>query len=195
MLESRMPIRSIRKNDFSEFTVEPMARRSSFRSRDIIRANVNFFFFFSSRRRHTRFDCDWSSDVCSSILGFGTTDPGAPLASTSTVHVLSDGSVVLLCGTVEIGQGAKTVMSQIVAEELAVTLEKVIVRPIDTAFTPFDRSTGSSRSTTVMGKAVELAGKDARQQLLELAAEEFEAPTDAITLKDGRALVGSKKIS
>src|SRR5256886_3788720 len=29
-----------------------------------------FFFFFSSRRRHTRFDCDWSSDVCSSDLGF-----------------------------------------------------------------------------------------------------------------------------
>src|SRR5688572_31867149 len=27
------------------------------------------FFFFSSRRRHTRFDCDWSSDVCSSDLG------------------------------------------------------------------------------------------------------------------------------
>src|SRR2546430_15190048 len=30
-----------------------------------------FFFFFSSRRRHTRFDCDWSSDVCSSDLGHG----------------------------------------------------------------------------------------------------------------------------
>src|SRR2546427_13179198 len=30
------------------------------------------FFFFSSRRRHTRFDCDWSSDVCSSDL----TSPG-----------------------------------------------------------------------------------------------------------------------
>src|SRR6266478_208726 len=29
---------------------------------------VGFFFFFSSRRRHTRFDCDWSSDVCSSDL-------------------------------------------------------------------------------------------------------------------------------
>src|SRR5256886_3598095 len=28
----------------------------------------SFFFFFSSRRRHTRFDCDWSSDVCSSDL-------------------------------------------------------------------------------------------------------------------------------
>src|SRR5256886_5186339 len=30
-----------------------------------------FFFFFSSRRRHTRFDCDWSSDVCSSDLALG----------------------------------------------------------------------------------------------------------------------------
>src|SRR2546430_10362443 len=30
-----------------------------------------YFFFFSSRRRHTRFDCDWSSDVCSSDLGHG----------------------------------------------------------------------------------------------------------------------------
>src|SRR6266478_9057335 len=42
-----------------------------------------FFFFFSSRRRHTRFDCDWSSDVCSSDLlngknnsfGFGVRYP------------------------------------------------------------------------------------------------------------------------
>src|SRR5688572_32294411 len=32
-----------------------------------------FFFFFSSRRRHTRFDCDWSSDVCSSDLEGGST--------------------------------------------------------------------------------------------------------------------------
>src|SRR2546430_11517754 len=30
--------------------------------------SATFFFFFSSRRRHTRFDCDWSSDVCSSDL-------------------------------------------------------------------------------------------------------------------------------
>src|SRR5205085_4068639 len=34
-----------------------------------------FFFFFSSRRRHTRFDCDWSSDVCSSDLR-GAAEPG-----------------------------------------------------------------------------------------------------------------------
>src|SRR6266567_6830790 len=33
--------------------------------------SVCLFFFFSSRRRHTRFDCDWSSDVCSSDLRYG----------------------------------------------------------------------------------------------------------------------------
>src|SRR2546430_10551885 len=32
------------------------------------------FFFFSSRRRHTRFDCDWSSDVCSSDLAWRSRD-------------------------------------------------------------------------------------------------------------------------
>src|SRR5688572_31630119 len=36
-----------------------------------------FFFFFSSRRRHTRFDCDWSSDVCSSDLVAEATQFGA----------------------------------------------------------------------------------------------------------------------
>jgi CO/xanthine dehydrogenase Mo-binding subunit len=128
-------------------------------------------------------------------IGFGTTDPGAPLASTSTVHVLADGSVVLLCGTAELGQGAKTVMSQIVAEELRVPLERVTIQPIDTGYTPFDRSTGSSRSTTVMGKAVELAGADGRRQILELAAEHFECPEDAIALKDGAASAGGKRIS
>src|SRR2546430_10010458 len=37
---------------------------------DIV-AHYCYFFFFSSRRRHTRFDCDWSSDVCSSDLYLG----------------------------------------------------------------------------------------------------------------------------
>jgi CO/xanthine dehydrogenase Mo-binding subunit len=128
-------------------------------------------------------------------VGFGTTDPGAPLASTSTVHVLADGSVTLLCGTAELGQGAKTVMSQIAAEELRVPLDRVTIQPIDTGYTPFDRSTGSSRSTTVMGKAVELAGADGRRQILELASEHFECPEEAITLSNGEAMAGGKKIS
>src|SRR5438270_786881 len=51
------------------------------------------FLFFSSRRRHTRFDCDWSSDVCSSDLGTGTS-PSSPARSapTSTCATTPSGS-------------------------------------------------------------------------------------------------------
>jgi CO/xanthine dehydrogenase Mo-binding subunit len=141
---------------------------------------------------------EWNGPVTATgggrSVAFGVTDPGAPLASTATVHVLADGSVVLQTGTVEVGQGGKTVMTQIVAEELSVPLEQVTVRPIDTAYTPFDRSTGSSRSTTVMGKAVQLAAQDAKRQLVELAAEQLEAPLEAVFLRDGKAWVESKNV-
>src|SRR2546430_1508135 len=46
--------------------IEPGLRRRI--ARALERARVERYFFFSSRRRHTRFDCDWSSDVCSSDL-------------------------------------------------------------------------------------------------------------------------------
>jgi CO/xanthine dehydrogenase Mo-binding subunit len=46
-----------------------------------------------------------------------------------------------------------------------------------------------------MGKAVELAGNDARRQILELAEEHFESPAEAITLKDGEAIAAGKKVS
>src|SRR5256886_8297134 len=47
-----------------------------------------WFFFFSSRRRHTRFDCDWSSDVCSSDLaGRGETSAARSTSTSgSTLH-------------------------------------------------------------------------------------------------------------
>src|SRR5256886_12223701 len=51
-----------------------MSRAKSERGREAVhircgaRGVLHQFFFFSSRRRHTRFDCDWSSDVCSSDL-------------------------------------------------------------------------------------------------------------------------------
>src|SRR6266853_2907896 len=41
------------------------------------------FFFFSSRRRHTRFDCDWSADVCSSDLLPSEGEPGEKVTVTS----------------------------------------------------------------------------------------------------------------
>src|SRR3972149_7595262 len=42
----------------------------------------DFFFFFPSRRRHTRLDCDWSSDVCSSDLGRASSWRASPWSPT-----------------------------------------------------------------------------------------------------------------
>src|SRR5688572_31403786 len=59
------------------------------------------FFFFSSRRRHTRFDCDWSSDVCSSDLAtfvvnaIGT----APFVVNGTNLIVTGNNLVTLTGT------------------------------------------------------------------------------------------------
>src|SRR2546430_4305418 len=52
-----------------------------------------FFFFFSSRRRHTRFDCDWSSDVCSSDLDELRAEArGDPLATYELLNLFFDES-------------------------------------------------------------------------------------------------------
>src|SRR5205085_3928749 len=47
----------------------------------------SFHFFFSSRRRHTRFDCDWSSDVCSSDLTREAPEPLGPIGDVAAIAV------------------------------------------------------------------------------------------------------------
>src|SRR2546427_9525706 len=54
----------------------------------IAQENRHSYFFFSSRRRHTRFDCDWSSDVCSSdLVGVGDRLPDMPLYLTNALYI------------------------------------------------------------------------------------------------------------
>jgi CO/xanthine dehydrogenase Mo-binding subunit len=80
----------------------------------------------------------------------------------------ADGEVTVLVGTTELGQGARTAYAQIAAEELSTTPERVTVRGTDTRFTPYDRSTGASRSTTIAGLAVQRAAADVRAKLVEI---------------------------
>src|SRR2546430_3404782 len=62
----------------------------------LCRRNVRcYFFFFSSRRRHTRFDCDWSSDVCSSDLLAEHDEPARAPDGTRTARVLVRAAVPL----------------------------------------------------------------------------------------------------
>jgi CO/xanthine dehydrogenase Mo-binding subunit len=102
-------------------------------------------------------------------LSVGLLAAGAHPVSSAIVRLEADGEVVVLVGTTEVGQGARTVFAQIAAEELGVAAEDVTVRGADTRFTPYDRSTGASRSTTLAGLAVQRAARQVRDQLEELA--------------------------
>ena len=113
----------------------------------------------------------------------------APTGSAAFVKVNDDGGVTLMTSTTEIGQGSKTVLAQLVAEELGVPAGSVEVVMSDTSVTPSDRSTTSSRSTYHMGNAVKRAAADVRAQLLRSAADLLEASPEDIELRDGTAAV------
>ncbi len=108
-----------------------------------------------------------------------------PFGSAAFVKVNEDGTVDLLSSTTEVGQGAETVLSQIAAEELGVPLSWVKRATPDTAVTPYDTSTTSSRSTFHMGNAVKAAAADAKGQIIKLAAELLKTDADNLAIRGG----------
>ncbi|NKB57699.1 MAG: molybdopterin-dependent oxidoreductase [Alphaproteobacteria bacterium] len=95
----------------------------------------------------------------------------SPTTSSAIVSVNADGSVIVYCSTVDMGQGSDTAMAQIAAEVLDVPLDLIRVVNPDTDVTPYDMSTLGSRSTFHMGHAVQLAATDARDKLRAMADE------------------------
>ncbi len=86
----------------------------------------------------------------------------------------------------EMGQGVTTTLPQIAAETLGMALEKISMAPVDTAITPYDKTTTSSRSTFHSGNAVLEACEDIKKQLCRLAAIKFGvAPEDVTYTADG----------
>ena len=128
-------------------------------------------------------------------LAIGVSDSEAMPVSVALLRLLADGSAVLLAGTTEVGQGARTILCQIVAQELSIPVAKVTMRGTETRTTPFDRSTGASRSTTVMGSAVKAAALDLRRQLIEAAVEILRVNASTITLSNGQAVSGDKQMT
>src|SRR5262245_31548412 len=107
-----------------------------------------------------------------------------PTVSEAIVRLHADASVTVLASTVEMGQGARTVLAQIAAEVLAVPVERVTVATPDTAITPYDQTTSSSRSTTLTGRAVQEAAVDVRDQLLRVASQHLSAEMSALRVED-----------
>lgn len=112
-----------------------------------------------------------------------------PSTSSAALKLNEDGSVNVLISSVELGQGAKTVLAQIAAEATEVPLGAVSVSDPDTDVTPYDQQTSSSRTTFSMGNAVMRAAEDLKRQLREHAAGLLEVSVDDLQTREGRVEV------
>jgi CO/xanthine dehydrogenase Mo-binding subunit len=125
-------------------------------------------------------------------LAMAATDPGVMLLSLATVRLQVDGSVLVLTSSVEVGQGVRQALARIAAQALGVPESAVTVATPDTLVTPFDWGTGASRSTVVMGLAIEEAAADVRRQVVAMAAETLGMQADAVRLVDGGVTDGRR---
>jgi CO/xanthine dehydrogenase Mo-binding subunit len=103
--------------------------------------------------------------------------------------VNEDGTVTLLTGTVETGQGSLTVLAQIAAEELGVATDDVHVVSADTDTTPMDTGAIASRTTYVTGNAIRLAAANAKAILFEVAAPMLGVKPEQLEARDRKIQV------
>ncbi len=125
-------------------------------------------------------------------VSVGLLAAGAHPVSSAIVRLEADGEAIVLVGSTEMGQGQRTAFAQIAAEVLGMPAERVRCKGTDTQFTPYDRSTGASRSTTLAGLAVQRAAVEVRRDLLDIAARFWPDAGDAIELRDGAAWFGAQ---
>jgi CO/xanthine dehydrogenase Mo-binding subunit len=140
---------------------------------------------------------DWNAPLAKGhgrTVAISGSDAGAyPLTSTA-VRVHADGSATIMTGSTELGQGSHTILPQIAAEELGIAYEKVNVVSSDTAITPYDRSTGASRTTTLMGSAVMDACREAIQQMVVMAADVLKVKVEQIQTMRGGVRCGEAQL-
>lgn len=103
----------------------------------------------------------------------------------SWIRINKDGTITVLTGKVEFGQGIKTALAQIAAEELDVSLSRIRVATVDTAQSPDEGLTVGSMSLESSGSAIRIVAADVRQILLSIAFEELEAPLERLLVRDG----------
>jgi CO/xanthine dehydrogenase Mo-binding subunit len=108
-------------------------------------------------------------------VGFAisASDAGAHPTSVAMVRLHADGSASAAVGATELGQGSRTVLAQIVAEELGLPFAQVAIVASDTGVTPYERTTGASRTTALVGRSLQAACADARRQVQELGGGDY----------------------
>ena len=101
------------------------------------------------------------------------------------LEILEDGNIRVLSGKVELGQGIRTAIQQVAAEELDMDLEKVLVHLAETGRTPNEGYTGASASIQNSAMSVRYAAATARQELLLLASKKLNTAVDNLLLYNG----------
>jgi carbon-monoxide dehydrogenase large subunit len=116
---------------------------------------------------------------------------GAPIAGQegTTVRLEPSGAVTVLTGVTDQGQGTRTALAQIVADELGVPLEAITVVSGDTAMVPYGGGTWASRGMPIGGSATLLAVRALRDRLRRVGAALMEAHEDDVELADGAVAV------
>jgi CO/xanthine dehydrogenase Mo-binding subunit len=110
--------------------------------------------------------------------------------SQALIHSTTTGTFVISLASTDLGQGLKTVIAQIGAETLGLPVENVMIDTADSDTGPHCMGTFASRATHRVGNAVMMAAQEARQVMLEVAAEELEvSPEDLETDGQGNIQV------
>ncbi|PMP88343.1 MAG: carbon monoxide dehydrogenase, partial [Roseiflexus castenholzii] len=114
---------------------------------------------------------------------------GAGLWESANVRIHLTGKVVVTTGSLPHGQGVETTFAQIVADELGVPYDDVVIEHSDTAGTPFGYGTYGSRSLAVGGTAVYRSVAKIKEKAKKLAAHMLEANPDDMVYENGRVYV------
>ncbi|MBI2299946.1 MAG: xanthine dehydrogenase family protein molybdopterin-binding subunit [Armatimonadetes bacterium] len=101
------------------------------------------------------------------------------------LHIDEQGAVTVYTGKVELGQNIRTVLAQVVAEELHLKPQAITLVMGDTDRVPFDQGTFGSRTTPGMVPVLRRAGAAARELLFDLAAKLWAVDRAGLTLADG----------
>src|SRR5499433_165126 len=130
--------------------------------------------------------CLCASRTFSQESGTAHRQDNVPQAIDAWLHISGDGAITVYTGKVEMGQNIRTSLSQQVAEELRVPISAITLVMGDTDLTPFDMGTFGSRTTPYMGPQLRRVAANAREVLLDRAAEQWQAVRSTLVVSDGK---------
>jgi CO/xanthine dehydrogenase Mo-binding subunit len=108
--------------------------------------------------------------------------------SQAWIKVKPDGRIDVFAGTVDIGQGSRTVHTQIVADTIGVPYDWVTMDNTNTDSSPICTGTFASRGTFIGGNAVRFAADRVREKILEIASKEMEIDASDLEVVDGEVV-------